>query len=325
MKARIQREALSLRISVTDRCQMRCLYCMPSGSVGELHQNEVLSLDEILRFVGAIESNFGLSKVHITGGEPLMRPDIIELIEMLNCEGIADLALTTNAQLLGEMAWGLKRTGLRRINISLDSLNPETFRKLTGGELGRTLAGLEAALSCGLSPVKLNTLVLRDINEDESIDIVQFGLSRGCQVRFLELMPIGAASSHFDDWFVSSDEVRAKLSESFDLRPQCARAGTSSRNYTARDREGRKGTIGFISSHTQPFCQGCRRLRLSATGRLLGCLARREGIEVRHLLRSGEEPELLLPLLVEAAERALSLKRAERWFASQRPMAKIGG
>ena len=315
---------ISLRLSVTDRCQLHCLYCSPPWDDEELSSPEILDFEEMLCFIRMVKRRFGLSKVHITGGEPLVRPGITDFVTMVAHEQIADLALTTNGQLLAPIARDLKRAGLDRVNISLDSLNAQTFRWLTrGGELRHTLTGIEAAVHCGLSPVKLNTTVLRNVNCREVVDIARFGLDRGCEVRFLELMPIGPAAKRFTDFFVPSAEVRAKLAEVFDLRPAPAQSDSSSRNYTATDSQGRRGLIGFISSQTAPFCHDCRRLRLTAAGQLIGCLARGEGPNVRSLLRNGNacngEP------LVEAIHNALRLKRNAGHFSTSELMATVGG
>lgn len=324
MMRREQLRPISPRLSITDRCQLHCLYCMPPYGVRKLSLPKVLGFEEIIRFVRMVKRRFGVSKVHITGGEPLLRPGVTDFVAMVACENIADLALTTNGQLLGTLALSLKRVGLHRVNISLDSLNTETFRWLTrGGELHHTLAGIEAALHCGLDPVKLNVAVLRNVNSHELVDIARFGLERGCEVRFLELMPIGPAAERFGDFFVPSGEVLTKLGEAFDLHPAPAQSSSSSRNYMARDSQGRRGIIGFISSQTAPFCHDCRRLRLTATGQLIGCLARGEGPNIRPFLRDDDscdrEP------LVEAIHNTLRLKRNAGRFSTRELMAKVGG
>jgi len=315
---------ISLRLSITDRCQLHCLYCAPPDGVEELSSAEILSVEEMLRFVRIVESRFGVSKIHITGGEPLLRPGVVELVAMLARDKMSGLALTTNGQLLDTIALDLKQAGLHRINISLDSLDAETFRWLTrGGELCDTLAGMEAALECGLAPVKLNVTVLRNVNSHEVVDIARFGLERGCEVRFLELMPIGPAAARFWELFVPSAEVRAKLGEAFDLKPARPSPGKSSWDYFTGDRQGRKGVIGFISPQTAPFCHDCRRLRLTATGQLIGCLARGEGPNIRPFLRDGDsccdEP------LVEVIHNTLRLKRNAGHFSTRKLMAKVGG
>jgi cyclic pyranopterin phosphate synthase len=300
------------------------MYCAPPSSAEELSSPDVLSFDERVHFVRILKTSFGVSKVHITGGEPLLRPGVTDFVAMVAREKIGDLALTTNGQLLGAAAANLKRAGLHRVNISLDSLNPETFRWLTrGGELRHTLAGIEAALNSGLAPVKLNVTVLRNVNSHELVEIARFGLERGCDVRFLELMPIGPAADLYEDFFIASAEVHATLSQAFDLKPALMSPGRSARNYLARDKDGRKGIIGFISPQTAPFCDGCRRLRLTATGQLIGCLARGEGPNVRPFLREADSCDG--ERLVEAIHRALRLKRNAGHFSTREPMARVGG
>lgn len=317
-------QPVSLRISVTDRCQLRCLYCMPPDGVPKRSREDILSFEEIVRFVRAVKSHYGLSKVHITGGEPSVRPNIVDLIERLARDQIPDIALTTNGQLLCETAPLLKNAGLKRVNISLDSLRPKTFARLTrGGDLKRALEGLEAALRAGLSPIKLNMLVMSGFNSGEVVEIARFGLDRGCEVRFLEVMPIGPAAEHFDEWFVSSAEVREKLLEAFDLRPEPARPGHSSRRFITTDGQGREGVIGFISSISGPFCAGCRRLRLTASGQLVGCLGIGRGVDIRPLLR-GTGPAAARRL-GEAVQEALSLKRNGQAFVTRNLMTLTGG
>jgi cyclic pyranopterin phosphate synthase len=243
---------------------------------------------------------------------------------MLAGEGIPDLALTTNGQRLAEMAAQLKDAGLRRVNVSLDSLRAEVFRTITrGGELRRTLKGIDAALSCGLEPVKINAVVLRPHNFDEVSDIARLALEKGCQVRFLELMPIGCARNIFEEAFVSADEVRARMEESFTLKALPVADGGTSRDFLAHDCHGRRGIIGFISPESRPFCTGCRRLRLTSTGRLIGCLASGNGPSVRELLRSNK-PDAG-ERLIELVDAALRCKAEHSGFKCTPPMVAVGG
>jgi len=322
----MENRAISLRVSVTDLCQLRCLYCMPADGIEKHTCDEILRFEEIVRCVHILKSNFQLAKVHLTGGEPLIRRGIVDLVDMLARAGLDDLALTTNGQSLGSLAHQLKAAGLRRVNVSLNSLKPDVFRQLSrGGELGKTLDGLEAAEACGLAPIKLNVVVLRHLNSDEIGDIAAFGLRKDMQIRFLELMPIGPAAKSLDDWFVSSAEVYQALSETFDLRPIPDVPGGSSRQYQATDRQGRTGTLGFISSQTDPFCGRCTRLRLTSTGQLLGCLARGEGPDLRDLLRC-DDPSSARQV-VQAVRDVLALKQTAgtRLFTTTRPMVTVGG
>ena len=209
---------ISLRISVTDRCQLNCLYCNPPKKDEKCFHRDLLGYDEIAAFANFLNRNYGLSKVHITGGEPLLRPKIVKIIEKISVAGVEDIALTTNGQMFGDMATDLKRAGLRRVNISLDSLNDGNFQRLThGGKLSHTLAGIEKAIDSGLHPVKLNTVVVRNRNDHEVMDIAEYGIANHCQVRFLELMPFGSSAVNLYDWFVSSDEIKRQLEEKYEF------------------------------------------------------------------------------------------------------------
>ncbi|MBI2441416.1 MAG: radical SAM protein [Lentisphaerae bacterium] len=398
-----QLRPVSLRISVTDRCQLRCVYCMPLTGVPKLAPSEILTFEEIVRFVHAMQERFDLRKVRITGGEPLVRHGIVDLVAMLAELGLPDLALTTNGQFLAEQAPALQRAGLRRVNVNLASINPETYQAITrGGDLNRTLAGIRAALNAGLSPVKINVVVLRGLNDGEVADLAHLGLALGCHVRFLELMPIGCAKAEFHERFVSSAEVRGKLDEMFRLvpvgaihgdnnttashgralsfslrsqeayyrgvgpkapacaeaasagRPRTARravptkrsccitydaqyngrgpalrspaqpdAGGSSRNFFAVDSQGLSGTVGFISSETKPFCAGCTRLRLTSTGKLIGCLAHGQGVMIREFLR--KDTSEALQTVQNLAANEINGKRLRTSFDSALAMVSVGG
>ena len=319
-----QHGPVCLRISITDRCQHRCVYCMGSGGVEKFTHQDILSFTEIVRFVQVLKDHFGLGTVRITGGEPLIRRGVVELVRMLAEQSLSELTLTTNGQSLAAMAGELRRAGLNRVNISLDSLNADTYRRLTrGGELSRTLEGLTVALDSDLTPVKLNAVVLKGINSDEVVDMARFAIERGCEVRFLELMPIGPAGEHFSDWFFSSQEVLDELGKAFELEVSKTKFGSSSRGYLVKDSQGRRGSIGLISSGSSPFCKQCRRLRLTSTGKLIGCLARPEGPNIRHLLQGtdkGDESRL-----VEIISDVLGIKGERRLFSRTDSMVRIGG
>jgi cyclic pyranopterin phosphate synthase len=285
---------------------------------------EILSFVEITSFVRVLKTHFGLSKVRLTGGEPLVRPRLEELVGMLAGVGIEDLALTTNGQLLAEQAGRLKQAGLKRVNVSLDSLDPENFRALArGGELRRTLAGIEEALRIGLTPLKINTVVMRGQNDHEVLDLARFGMERSCPVRFLELMPIGIAAAEFERHYVSSAEVRDRLSAEFAFTPMPENPGEISRDFVAEHRTGRTVTLGFISPYSQPFCSGCRRLRLNSTGVLMGCLLRPHGFPMTPYLRGRGEPDS--KAIIAAIEEAVKLKRSNGEFIQPRAMVSIGG
>jgi cyclic pyranopterin phosphate synthase len=297
---------------------------MPHGGIEPHRSEDTLNYEEIRTFVEGLRRYFDLEKVRITGGEPLLRRDIDRLIAMISRLGIPDIAMTTNGQLLAGQAPALRGSGLSRVNISLDSLDSERFRHLTrGGVLSLTLSGIEAALGCDLKPVKLNMVVMRGINDSEVVDMLSFAMERGCQMRFLELMPIGNARNRFDRLFVSSGEVRANLEKVFAVEPLTPVAGITSKDCIVRDRSGRTAIVGFISPYSSPFCQDCRRLRLTADGYLMGCLAQENKINIRSLLdlhnmqaRGG---------LKRAVESALTQKRNGHAFENQQPMVSVGG
>ncbi len=315
---------LSLRLSVTDRCELRCSYCMPEDGIPKVERSDILSFEEIVRFVRALRAGFGVAKARITGGEPLVRSGLTDLIRRLAAEDIPDLALTTNGQRLAEMADQLALAGLHRVNVSLDTLRPETFRRLTrGGDLALTLAGIDAAIERGLTPLRLNAVVMRPDNLDEVVDLARYAIGRGCEVRFLELMPIGCAVPLFADCFVPEAEVRERLEQAFDLRPLEYSPGQTSRNFAATDADGRCGVIGFISPKTRPFCRGCMRVRLTSVGRLVTCLASGDGPNVRHLLEDGSawSAEELCRIVGER----LGSKPGSGSFRTARLMGKIGG
>jgi len=318
------RSRLALRISVTDRCQLRCTYCLPPQGVKLLPAGFILSFEQIVRFVRAVQSGFDLHQVRLTGGEPLVRRGVVDLVAMLAGLGIPDLSLTTNGQRLAAMAGDLKHAGLHRVNVSLDSLDAAAFRSITrGGELSLTLAGIQAARHAGLDPVKLNIVVLRNLNDREVAAIARYGLDRGCKVRFLELMPIGCARPLFDRHFVSSAETRARLATDFELAPLAGDGQHPSRDFLVSDATGRRGTIGFISPVSEPFCDGCRRLRLTSRGELIPCVASDRALSISHLLDndSDEAATALRQLLA----RELHLKSARTDFVAERPMVAVGG
>ena len=328
VRATVPSPGVSLRLSVTDRCQLRCLYCRPprgAATDSGLQENDaVVTVAEMRRLAQVLDRHLGLDKIRITGGEPLVRGDIVEVVRQLATIGTADLAMTTNGQYLAPLASALKNAGLRRVNVSLDSLDPDIFRSLTRtGSLDKTLAGIEAALRADFRSVKVNAVVMRGWNDTGASQLVDFGLRTGCEVRFIELMTTGLSSAQFADWFVSSDELLHRLSQHFDLFPLPYERGGSSRRYRVRDRAGRLGTLGFISPNTHPFCSGCRRLRLTAHGDLLACLGRKESFPLRGVLRShGEETD---EQIADIARRALRCKREGTPLHVPRLMSAVGG
>lgn len=315
---------LILRISVTDRCQFRCSYCSPDQDPSPCAAEHRLTIDEIITLIGAVQQRYGVDKVRLTGGDPLLRTDLIDLIAAIRTLGIPDIALTTNGQRLADQVPALARAGLTRVNISLDSLRPEVFRQMSGcGQLDATIAGIDAALAANLRPVKLNMVVLRGTNDTEVNEVARFALARGCIIRFLELMPIGAAQDDFDRWFVPWNETHRRLTSDFLLVPLAVGRGETSRNYAAQGNDGQRGTIGFISPCSEPFCDGCRRLRITSDGWLIGCLARGERQPLKPLLAAlGTSDTDTVSHLIDAA---LSGKRRDKSFACSARMSGIGG
>jgi GTP 3',8-cyclase len=314
---------LALRISVTDRCPLRCLYCRPQPVLDRVPGREALKTGDIVRFVRVAQQTLGVAKVRLTGGEPLIRPDLVSIVAALGELGLPDLALTTNGQRLAELARPLRDRGLGRVNVSLDSLDDGTFTRLAqGGKLARTLAGIDAACAVGLSPVRINTVVLRGINDHEAEALMDFALMRDCELRFIELMPSGLAKSDYERWFLSSAELRERLARTFAWVPEAHVAGSSGRRYHVT-RHGRRGTVGFISPSSHPFCSGCRRLRLTSDGRLLGCLARRDQVDIMELLRS--EDLASDEGIASAMSVALGRKREAGSFTVAMPMSSVGG
>ena len=313
--------SLALRISVTDRCQLRCRYCMPPEGIACGCHSDILSYEEITQLVRLLQKTHGIHKIRLTGGEPLVRPQIEKLVAMLADLGIHDIALTTNALKLAPLATKLKAAGLRRINISLDALSPETFGSITGSQdIQSVLDGIAAAKEAGLLPIKLNTVVIKGENDHELIPIVQYALANGLEARFIERMPIGPGVEAYQDGFLSSANVQKILENAFLLTPATNEPGSSARRFQVTNQAGHKGTIGFISSCSQPFCNGCRRLRITASGELIGCLAREDGIPSRPLLQQGNDAAIL-----DAVQTAMGGKRANTQFEQARSMSRIGG
>jgi cyclic pyranopterin phosphate synthase len=319
-----QQKTVSLRVSVTDRCQCACSYCR-SARVRPAAPRTRLEAADLLRFVRVLASQFGVSKVHLTGGEPLLHEEIVDVVRMLAGEDVSELVLTSNGQRLEEYAGPLRQAGLDRVNVSLDTLDAATSRRLggAGASLSRTLAGVKAALAAGLNPVKLNTVVLRDYNADEVCALARWAVERACPIRFIELMPVGCIRDEFPGQFVSSEEVRRRLREEFRLIPFSQEPGASSRMYCIECPGAGTGQVGFISSVSEPFCEGCRRLRLMSDGRLLGCLKEPAGTPILDLLRA-DGPKAHRDLL-ELVHELLRSKGCGRSFEGVETLLARGG
>jgi cyclic pyranopterin phosphate synthase len=256
-----------LRISVSDRCNLRCIYCIPRGIPSCAESSEVLGREPLLRLI-RIALRHGLRKVRLTGGEPLLRHDIVGLVGDIKETGVKDLSLTTNGILLAEKAGELKQAGLDRVNVSLDSMHPERYRAITGGgRIEEALAGIHEAERAGLTPVKINMIPIRGVNEDEVAAFAALSLANPRHVRFIELMPVGEGAWNMER-LVDTDEVMEKIASAFGCLMPVEEAG-SSRNYRL---PGAEGVIGFISPVSNHFCHSCNRLRITARGKLRPCL-----------------------------------------------------
>lgn len=276
-----------LRLSVTDRCNLRCSYCMPEEGVEKLSHAQVLSYADLLR-ISSEAVAAGIEKIRVTGGEPLVRKGILSFLERLAAlPGLKELVLTTNGLLLKEMAKGLRDAGVQRLNISLDSLKPETFAAITrGGELSRVLDGIEAAESAGFPPHKINVVVMRGVNDGEILDFVELTMKRPYAVRFIEYMPTcGDADWH--DLCVPGEEIRSRIAEKYEIEEtkNSERSGPA-RNFRVK---GSLGSLGVITAMTGHFCDGCNRLRVTASGIAKGCLFSGEGVDLRPVLAAGDD------------------------------------
>jgi cyclic pyranopterin phosphate synthase len=317
-----------LRISITDRCNLRCQYCMPQEGVSRFGHAEVLSYEEIRR-LAAIAARRGISKIRITGGEPLVRKGAVQLVEYLaRIEGIRDLSMTTNGVLLQKYAEDLRRAGLQRVNISMDSLNPDKYRRITrGGDLSQVREGIAAARRAGLNPIKINIVAISGFNDDEIIDFARLTLGEDLQVRFIEFMPIGESSAWSPDRSLPAAEVKKRIESLAPLSP--FENGRNPSDGPARlfKLPGAPGCIGLISPVSDHFCTSCNRLRLTADGKLKTCLFSDEEMDLKSLIRSGGSDEMLEKIMTLAIFRKplrhgtiiAGMKRC------QRPMVKIGG
>ena len=273
-----------VRISVTDRCDFRCVYCMDE-EMQFVPRARLLSLEEIADIARAF-TELGVGKIRITGGEPLIRRNITKLFHDIGqLQGLKELVLTTNGSQLPKLAGELKDAGVRRINISLDSLDPDRFKRLTRvGELDKVLAGIDAALVTGFENIKINSVILKNRNDDEVADLVRFASARGMDISFIEEMPLGVIGEHDRaEVYYSSDEIKADLEQRYTLLPTLETTGGPSRYYRIVETGTR---VGFISPHSHNFCDSCNRVRLTCEGRLLLCLGQEHSVDLRQVVRA---------------------------------------
>lgn len=290
-----------VRISITDRCNLRCLYCMPKDGISFKERGELLTFEEIERVVRAFVG-VGISHIRITGGEPLVRrglPDLVRNISEL--DGVMDLTMTTNAGLLARFALDLKNAGLRRVNISLDSLDYNRFREITrGGDLDTVLRGIDKALDAGLTPVKINMVVMKGINDDEIVKFVEFAASRRINLRFIECMPLGKVGFLNREMYMPTDEIVENIAKRYSLLPSRADGAGPARYYRIDELD---IDLGFISPISRHFCSACNRVRVTAIGKLRLCLGHEDEIDLRSVLRSGINDEGLLNVIIEAIKK----------------------
>jgi len=318
-----------LRVSVTDKCNYRCGYCMPEqGAHPEGRHTEYLDFDELARIIKAFVE-LGVSKIRVTGGEPLVRKGVTQFIETIRpFEGLQEIALSTNAHYLAREAEGLKLAGLDRVNISIDSLKSERFKNITrGGDLNAVLSGVDRAIELGLAPVKFNCVVMQGTNADEIEAMVDYGIAKGIEVRFIEVMPIGSAGISLMDQHYPLEKIltRIKAHVGKDLIPLTGKSHDGpSKNFTIA---GTTAKVGVISAVSQHFCESCNRVRLTARGLLALCLGQEDAIDLRTPLRDGCSDEELKQLILKGIE-----KKPEKHFFNEnvhniefRQMVSLGG
>ena len=314
-----------LRISLTDVCNLRCVYCMPENM--RFRPRHELMSDEELFTIARIMVSLGVEKIRLTGGEPTVRPNLVGIVRTIaRLPGLSDLAMTTNGLLLPQIAEPLARAGLKRVNISLDTLDPEKFRRITRwGELDAVWAGIEAAEAAGLRPIKINAVVTRGFNEEEVVGLARLTLERDWDVRFIEVMPFGGEAEFAQSSVVTSEETRERIEQA--LGPLYEIPGHSPHDPARPYRlAGARGTIGFISTISNPFCAGCNRLRLTADGTLRLCLLRDGELDLLTPLREGvDEAELRSRILEAVYYKPWGHGLPEGEIPQLRVMSQIGG
>ena len=322
---RFGRVATDLRVSLTDRCNLRCNYCMPAEGLDWLPTEQTLTDDEVVRLITIGVERLGVREVRFTGGEPLLRRGLVDIVGRTHALGV-ETSLTTNALGLSRTAQALADAGLDRINASIDSVRPETFATITRRDrLKDVVAGLEAAKAAGLGPIKLNAVLLRGTNDDQAAELLHWAVEHDYELRFIEQMPLDAQHDWSRTEMVTADEIYDQLTAEFTLTPHGEPRGSAPAELF--DVDGGPATVGIIASVTRPFCGDCDRVRLTADGQVRNCLFAREESDLRTALRSGADDE-------EIAERwviAMLGKRAghgiddETFLQPDRPMSAIGG
>ena len=298
---RFGRQINYLRISVTDRCDFRCVYCM-AEDMQFVPRSQLLTLEEVVR-IGKTFVELGVNKIRITGGEPLTRKNVMYVFDKLGAlDGLEDFTVTTNGSQLGRYAAALRVAGVTRVNISLDSLSPARFKHITRvGDLDKVLNGIEAAVAAGFKKIKLNAVVLKNKNHDEVLDLLEFARHKGLDISYIEEMPLGIIDEHDRAYaYYSSDNILNNLRSRYELIPTTESTGGPARYYRMPDSKTR---VGFISPHSHNFCSQCNRVRLTAEGRLLLCLGQEHSVDLRHVVRSNPtDNEPLRQAIIDAME-----------------------
>lgn len=316
-----------LRVSVTDRCNYRCFYCMPPEGLEWRQQRDILSHEEMARLI-RIFVEMGVKNVRLTGGEPLVRRNLMALVRMIGeIPEVCDLSMSTNAHLLGRFAAEMKEAGVSRVNISLDSLDPKVFSEITrGGDLAAVIRGIDTALAVGLTPVKLNMVVMKGLNDGEIEAMVEFAVARGADLRFIETMPVGAAGGEGVDYYYPADQILERVRARFggDLVPVGTTRGAGpARYYQVGNGSVRIGAITAMSRH---FCETCNRVRLTARGDLVFCLGKDDFVPLRDELRGGLSDEALKEVLIGAiARKPMKHDFLEAGQAPLHDMTSLGG
>ena len=317
-----------LRVSVTDHCNYRCHYCRDEDHQTHTKKSQVLTFEEIAKIVGLF-AELGVTKVRLTGGEPLLRKDILDLTKMLGeIPGLTDIPLSTNAHLLPGLASKLKNNGINRANISIDSLDPVRFKEITrDGDLDRVIKGIDAAISVGIKPIKLNMVVMKGINDDEIESMTEFAINRGLDLRFIETMPIGLAGIEAVDRHYSERDILSRVRASYGDKLLPIQSKQTDGPAKAFKIEGTQTSIGTISAVSNNFCSSCNRVRLTAKGELILCLGQKDSVSLRDALRSGMSDSKMKQLILDAIT-----KKPEKHFfdsvidnISSRQMVEMGG
>jgi cyclic pyranopterin phosphate synthase len=319
--------ATDLRVSLTDKCNLRCTYCMPAEGLDWMPTSQQLTDDEVVRLIGVAVTRLGVREVRFTGGEPLVRRGLVDIVARTKqIDPAVETSLTTNGLGLARTAVALAEAGLDRVNVSLDSVRPATFHELTRRDrLDDVIAGLAGAAAAGLGPVKVNAVLMRGINDDQAAELLGWCLERGYDLRFIEQMPLDAQHGWSRDGMIVADEILASLEKAFDLTPATEPRGSAPAELFLVD--GGPATVGVIASVTRPFCGDCDRVRLTADGQIRTCLFSREESDLRGALRAGATDD-------ELAERWLVAMRGKlaghgiddpSFLQPSRPMSAIGG